>query len=120
MRGVVVENKDAIEVMRQHDSENTLIYADPPYVLTTRYKKEKTEVYNFEMTNAQHENLCLEMSQLKSGIILSGYDNEIYNDILPTWRKVHKSTMADGAKKREEVLWLSPNLVSAPDLFNVS
>lgn len=116
MRGVVIENRDAVEVMKQHDAITTLHYVDPPYVLSTRYLQEKTSCYNFEMTDTQHEVLIYELLQLKGMVILSGYDNELYNDMLP-WRKVYKKAFADGAVERKEVLWLSPNINSGDDLF---
>jgi len=49
IRGVVIENKDAVLLMQTHDSKQTLNYVDPPYILSTRHKGEKTSVYNFFM-----------------------------------------------------------------------
>ncbi len=36
LQGVIIENKDALSVMRAHDAETTLHYIDPPYVPETR------------------------------------------------------------------------------------
>jgi DNA adenine methylase len=52
----------------------------------------------------------LETSLALSGmVIISGYDNELYNSILKDWRKEATTAMADGARERTEVLWISPN-----------
>lgn len=117
MRGIVIENKDAVEVMKHHDTPQTLHYVDPPYLLNTRYNGQKTKCYNFEMTDEQHEALCKELLQLKGMVVLSGYDNELYNDLLP-WRKVYKKSFADGAAQRKEVLWISPTCNNGGLLFN--
>jgi len=112
LRGVVIENRNGHEVMLQHDSENTLHYLDPPYVKDTRYKGQKTKVYKFELTNDDHVNLCRLIRQLNGFVILSGYDNEIYNDCLSGWTKVSKETYGDGAVRRVEYLWLNPKAAS--------
>lgn len=109
LQGVVIENKDSKEVMLNHDSEETLHYLDPPYVLDTRNKGQKTVAYRFEMKNEEHEDLMEFVKSLQGFVIISGYDNEIYNDHLTDWRKEYCKTFADGAAERKEVLWISPN-----------
>lgn len=118
LRGVVIENKNAIDVMFQHDNYSTLHYVDPPYVLGTRYRGEKTACYNFEMSDADHANLLSKIFSLKGMVIISGYENDIYNDLLQNWKKVQRKAFADGAKTRTEILWISPNTFLTNDLFN--
>jgi DNA adenine methylase len=107
LRGVVIENRNGIEVMQAHDSEQTLHYIDPPYVKDTRYKGQKTKVYKHELDNENHFELCKQLRDLKGFVILSGYDNEIYNEILSDWTKVSKKAYGDGAVERVECLWLN-------------
>ena len=102
----MIENRNAIEVMKQHDSQDTLHYLDPPYVLSTRYLKEKTSCYSFEMSDEQHVDLLQLCLGLSGDVIISGYDNDLYNDILVGWKKSIKQSHADGAKDRVEVLWM--------------
>lgn len=109
LQGVVIENRDAFEIIRQHDTSETLFYLDPPYTLDSRCNGQKTKSYRYEMKDEQHIELCKMLNQLKGVCIVSGYDNSIYNDLLKDWSKVKKSWFSDGAKKRVEVLWLSPN-----------
>lgn len=35
------------------------------------------------------------------------YDNELYNGMLPGWKKVYKDTQAEFGLKRQEVLWMN-------------
>lgn len=40
LRGVQIENRPAVEVIQKFNFENVLIYCDPPYVLSTRCRKQ--------------------------------------------------------------------------------
>lgn len=118
LRGVLIENMDAVELMKNHDSEDTLFYVDPPYVLNTRFKKQKTKCYNFEMTDEQHIDLISELRKLKGSVILSGYENKIYAELLSDWEKVSKDTYSDKAKARKETIWISrPKIENQKRLF---
>lgn len=114
LRGVVIENRDAIEVMRAHDAPDTLHYVDPPYVHATRSERVRSTVtrksYKHEMTDDQHEALADALCSLRGAVVLSGYRSELYDSLYSGWRKVERHALADGAEKRIEVLWLSQNV----------
>lgn len=114
LRGVVIENRNAVEVMIQHDSTETLHYIDPPYMHATRYSS-KRRVYNNEMTDAQHADLLEACQSLKGNVIVSGYKTDMYTAMLKDWRCVEFKALADGAKKRTECLWM--NYDKIPTLF---
>jgi DNA adenine methylase len=107
LRGVVIENRDAIECMSQHDSEETLLYVDPPYVHETRYLKNKTHAYLFEMTDADHERLAEYLHKVRGMVVLSGYGCELYDRLFSGWARVERKAFADGAKERTEILWIN-------------
>lgn len=115
LRGVVIENRNAVEVMIQHDTPQTLHYLDPPYVKDTRYKGNKTKVYKHEIEDSDHEELLSVANKMNGFVVISGYDNEIYNDMLSGWRKETKVALADGARERVECLWISPNVIKKQD-----
>ncbi len=75
IRNVIVENLDFRDCIRRYDTENTLFYCDPPYVLSTRSAGKK---YKYEMTNEDHEELVEILLQIKGMAMISGYKNEIY------------------------------------------
>lgn len=119
LQGVTVENRDAKVVMAQHDAAETLHYVDPPYVMGTR-SDEGTD-YAFELTDEQHVELLTFLRGLRGMVILSGYPCDLYNDALTDWRRVEREALADGAKKRTEVIWINPaavEAVSAGPLFD--
>jgi DNA adenine methylase len=110
LRGVIIENREAVEVMRRHDADDVLHYVDPPYVLSTRGENRD---YRHEMDDAAHEQLADVLHGLKGAVILSGYDCQLYGRLYGDWRKVQKCCRIDGgvrdpAQTRVEVLWLSP------------
>lgn len=115
LRGVVIENRDAIEVMRQHDETETLHYVDPPYVPETR---DAGTDYRHEMTGEDHEHLADVLHDLRGYVIVSGYRSALYDRLFAGWRRVERKALADGARPRVECLWLSPNM-PARGLFDL-
>lgn len=108
--GVLVENRDAIQCMKDHDTESTLHFVDPPYVHDTRVNVAKNSAYRHEMTNAEHLALLEELKKLKGMVIICGYESELYNEALSTWVRVTRSTSANGQSGsvlRTECLWIN-------------
>ncbi|MBN6597027.1 DNA adenine methylase [Citrobacter sedlakii] len=109
--GVLVENRPAIQCMRDHDTESTLHFVDPPYVHDTRTGSTKTSAYRFEMSNAEHVELLNAMKELQGMVIVCGYDSKLYNDSLVGWQRVTRTTAANGhsgSVQRTECLWINP------------
>lgn len=112
LKGVVIDNRNGIEVLLAHDSPETLHYLDPPYVKDTRYKGQKTRVYRHELNDNDHSEICETARGLEGMVIISGYDNDIYNAILCDWKKIQRAAYADGAMKRIECLWMNQQVVN--------
>lgn len=102
LRGVVIENRDAWQVMLDHDREDTLHFVDPPYVTGSRQRK---KAYRFEMTDRQHRELLSFLKNLSGMVVLCGYHNEVYQDL--GWKFIERKAFADGANERTEVLWFN-------------
>lgn len=107
LRGIVIENRDAVKVMQHHDTPDCLHYVDPPYVPETRYLKNKTHTYRHEMTEADHQVLAANLHTLRGMVVLSGYHHTLYDALYSDWKRVECAAYADGAKPRTEVLWLN-------------
>lgn len=102
LKGVIVENKDAKELMLQHDGPNTLHYLDPPYTPDTR----RGGRYKHEMSLEQHQDLIDFVKTLKGHVVISGYYNPLYDQL--GWEKKARKAYADGAAERTEVIWIKP------------
>ncbi|KTT14745.1 DNA adenine methylase [Pseudacidovorax intermedius] len=109
MRGVVIENRDAVAVMQQHDSAETVHYVDPPYVHSTRSLRTRAPAYRHELDDDQHQALAAALRTLRGKVIVSGYRCELYDGLFSGWHRIDQHAHADGARDRVESLWLSPN-----------
>ena len=103
LRGVQIENRPALDLIERFNYPNVLIYADPPYLLGTRYGKQ----YRHEMTDKDHWNLLDALKAHRGPVLLSGYDSDLYSDALQKWHRAEIDTIAQTATKRREVLWMN-------------
>jgi DNA adenine methylase len=144
LKYVIIENQDALKIMRRWDSPNTLFYLDPPYPHETREpgsraklrkKHYKPRHYTSEMTTEQHTALLdyLTSPDCTSMVLLSSYPNELYEQRLGAagagWRCETMKTRAQTAMKyigygskanpasadRTEVLWINPRVTERKD-----
>lgn len=97
-----IEHAPAVELIRRCNAPEVLIYADPPYLLATRKGKKQ---YAHEMTEADHIELLEVLKEHRGAVMLSGYDNELYNGLLGSWNKLQIHTRATGNALRMETLW---------------
>ena len=116
LRGVVIEKRAAMTLMAKHDGPGTLHYVDPPYMPETRgtgnphCTKHK---YRHELTVDDHAELLAFLGHLRGMVVLSGYPSDLYDKALPGWTRVQRDALADGARKRIEVLWINPAAAQA-------
>jgi DNA adenine methylase len=102
--GVQIENQPAIELIKRYSRQNVLIYADPPYILSTR----TTSSYKHEMTEGDHEQLLQTLEEHPGPVIISGYSHPLYDTKLKHWRRETKRAKAEAGAIREEVIWINP------------
>lgn len=120
LSGVLIENRPAIKVLKDHDAPTTLHYLDPPYVLDTRYTGAKNaRIYRHEMSHEDHQTLLQVLLELEGKVIISGYSSELYQSYLSKWKCVKTNARISsgrGTGLRTECLWISPN-AQYTDLF---
>lgn len=114
LKGVVIENKPAVDIIELADGESTFFYMDPPYLPETRSSmKGGQKYYRHEMTKWEHRQLLKKIRTLKGKVIISGYDSKLYNLYLKDWKKVSfnaRASSSAGTVIRQEVIWISPNI----------
>ncbi|MBR3975306.1 MAG: DNA adenine methylase [Clostridia bacterium] len=103
IKNAQIENTDALTLIKRYDNENTLIYCDPPYLQSLR----KRNMYKHEMSDIDHLELITTLKSSSSKIILSGYENDLYDCYLRDWNKDSIETTAQLGKKRTETIWMN-------------
>jgi len=103
LKDAEIENRPAIEVMQRFATKDTLIYADPPYLMETRTQK----MYAYEMSVDDHLEMLDTLKAHPGPVVISGYENSLYEKHLRRWKKiVVKPPKVEKQAARMEVLWV--------------
>lgn len=106
--GLSIHQMDAIRYLATADIVNdpeTLIYADPPYLLDARTSASK--IYRHEFcTPIEHMDFLARAREVPAMMIISGYRHPIYDKALETWRRVDYKVTTRGTS-RIECAWLN-------------
>lgn len=115
LKCVILENRNAFDLIPQHDKKGVLYYIDPPYPTETR--GDLKHCYKFDcIDNPKFHEELLKLAVKGEGFyIISGYKHELYKDVLRGWSVFTKKSYADGAKERKEILWISPNIIDVKE-----
>lgn len=103
LKQVQIESRPAIELIDKYNREGVCMYIDPPYVLSTRTRKQ----YTVEMEDWEHEELLNILNHSKAKIILSGYNSDLYNKRLSNWGRAEFAATAEKGLPRIEILWMN-------------
>ena len=104
LKDAQIENRPAVDLITAYRASNVLIYADPPYPLSTR----KGRMYHCEMNDNDHVELLNALDDHPGPVLLSGYSCPLYDDRLGHWTRKTRQCKAEKGQTREEVLWLNP------------
>ena len=103
LKDVQIENRPALELIQKFNYDNVLIYADPPYLLSTRGGKQ----YCHEMDEQGHFELLAALKSHSGPAIISGYPSELYDSELRGWNRITKQSYNQNSDARTEVLWFN-------------
>lgn len=104
LRQVQIENMPAVDLIERFRYPNVFIYADPPYVLSTRTGMQ----YKYEMTDEDHVDLLQTLDAHPGPVLLSGYESDLYGDMLSHWYREEIAGYCEKGLTRKEVLWINP------------
>lgn len=118
IQNVSLECRPATEMVTSYGAERTsLLYVDPPYITDPGIRRGGE--YRVEMTRpAEHRKLlelCLDAS---AAVVISGYSNAVYNEVLTDWYRYEIPTstqQGSGHGQRVEVLWSNRPLAGFGD-----
>ena len=89
LKASYIESLDGIKCIKKYDTPTTVFYCDPPYVLSTR---KDLVLYKHEVDDQYHIDLLRCLLECKGAVVLSGYHNPIYDDMLSKWQLNEKPT----------------------------
>jgi DNA adenine methylase len=111
LAGVSLECLPALEIIARYGRhEGVLLYADPPYLESSRQSSGRGPSYLHELrTEDEHRELAEALRACSAAVVLSGYDSPLYADLYGGW---HRTEIAgytgnghEGSAARTEVLW---------------
>ena len=103
LRGVQIECMQAVDLIKRYRFSDVLIYCDPPYLLETRSGGKQ---YRMEMEESEHIVLLQTLKEHPGPVLLSGYDSELYRDMLKDWSYVEIDTYSQVLSKKKEIIWV--------------
>jgi DNA adenine methylase len=102
---VMIYERDALEFIAMMDSQECLLYVDPPY----HHEARSGTRYAVEFSG--HAELVTLLVKASSMVVLSGYECSEYTPLQEAgWRVVRKDYRANmSLRRRTECLWISPS-----------
>jgi DNA adenine methylase len=102
-KGVVqIECKDAIDLIKEYNHDDVLMYLDPPY---PRESRNKNKLYRYEYKTDDHLRLIESISTSKAHVIISSYSNELYNSALNNWHCENIISTDEAGNNKQETIW---------------
>jgi DNA adenine methylase len=116
LTGVTIDNRDAATLIDSAATADTVIYADPPYLQSTRRSDRTAEYsdYRHELDDDGHERLAEVLNRTPAKVILSGYPSPVYDSLYAGWATVDRAVTVASSNaatvtrgSRTERLWLN-------------
>ena len=98
LKEVYIFNKPGLDIIKTFNTDDSLVYCDPPYLYETKVSK---AVYSSAMTTEDHIELSHALNNFNGKAIISGCPSPLYNRLYKSWNMEKKKTK----EKTVEVIW---------------
>lgn len=128
LRRVMIDDRGYRRALELYDEPDAVIYADPPYLGSTRSSLERrARDYGHDLTTEDdHRELAATLHGCKGTVILSGYSSSLYAELFADWHtysvSVHRSSgnrRGEGGGQRTEVLWANRPLAGQASMLTL-
>lgn len=112
---VTIENRDALELLASMNVPDAVVYADPPYLISTRsaMRRRPGGDYAHEFaTEEEHRSLAEVLQAHQGTVLLSGYPSGLYDELYAAWHRVERRVVRRSSNGRSsklphavEVVW---------------
>lgn len=124
LQHVSLECRPALDIIDRYGRDpQTLLYVDPPYLMSTRSRTG----YRHEMhRDDEHAELADALQRANAAVVLSGYRSPLYDTLYEGWHTAEISAFtgqANGGREggsRVEVLWSNRPLGGTPTLMEAT
>ncbi|ENZ5566141.1 DNA adenine methylase [Enterococcus hirae] len=117
LKDAQIESMDAVELIKQHNDKDTLIYCDPPYVSSSLVDKH----YEYDFSLEDHKRLLAAIKEHKGPVMISGYHSELYENELRGWPEIRQATKVgittQKKSDRTEIVWCNFEPTEQMNLF---
>lgn len=128
LRTVTIERCDAAGLVSRLATGDSVVYADPPYLASTRRPRVNGEAddYRHDMgSDAEHARLAEVLRATPAAVIVSGYRSPLYDELYGDWWSldipvtVHSSNARTSSRDgRVETLWSNRDLTAGRLTFD--
>ena len=115
MRGVHIENRPALDLIRRYRGSEVCILDDSPY-LAESVHGERTDCYRHEMkTEAEHAEKLTTLLEHPGPVLSCGYRTKLYDDMLlgAGWSLLEARAYAEHGNPRIEAMYINPIAAAA-------
>jgi DNA adenine methylase len=112
LKKAIIDNQDYLYILNKYENKNSFFYLDPPYLSLKDDDMTRRAYRGAAFREEKHIELLEKITQMKGFILISGYQNALYDQKLKGW---HKMTIKEKQVKSpsadhiiNEIIWINP------------